>query len=390
MKTVLYYNVTTGEVFDADGSPRSLNNPFTAAYGEKRLFEWHLVTEVSGSDPEGWMPLSEFEVDPGIASLAADDTYVNAYPGRVESIETGSEESLLRIRLDSEDAVIPGRSRIRVQRTDGEFLEVEYTAVTEEGGVPEFHIPEDLSAEGVLSGGKAEVVKQPMAKSSSMLSGSDPSRGVFQFSLTFQSEKLKNLFEYSDLEASATRGLELRLAGVDGTGERVELVRAVAPLTILGVLDQSTLPAAVSEPEFNELQDWTLALLREGLEVAFSRDGNSWTTDSTGALYFRLRPSNIPDAQWCTAIPIPQPKLDPDHVEYSFSVLEGSGVETVEIPYSELKVSKPFDSSLFELQSDGSELNITHNANVQMFYTSSLVRICWNGTFPAGTYILRG
>lgn len=107
MKTVLYYNVTTGEVFDADGSPRSLNNPFTAAYGEKRLFEWHLVTEVSGSDPEGWMPLSEFEVDPGIASLAADDTYVNAYPGRVESIETGSEESLLRIRLDSEDAVIP-------------------------------------------------------------------------------------------------------------------------------------------------------------------------------------------------------------------------------------------------------------------------------------------
>ena len=239
--------------------------------------------------------------------------------------------------------MIPGRSRIRVQRTDGEFLEVEYTAVTEEGGVPEFHIPEDLSAEGVLSGGKAEVVKQPMAKSSSMLSGSDPSRGVFQFSLT-----------------------------------------------LLGVLDQSTLPAAVSEPEFNELQDWTLALLREGLEVAFSRDGNSWTTDSTGALYFRLRPSNIPDAQWCTAIPIPQPKLDPDHVEYSFSVSEGSGVETVEIPYSELKVSKPFDSSLFELQSDGSELNITHNANVQMFYTSSLVRICWNGTFPAGTYILRG
>ena len=65
-------------------------------------------------------------------------------------------------------------------------------------------------------------------------------------------------------------------------------------------------------------------------------------------------------------------------------------METVEIPYSELKVSKPFDSSLFELQSDGSELNITHNANVQMFYTSSLVRICWNGAFPAGTYVLRG
>ena len=65
-------------------------------------------------------------------------------------------------------------------------------------------------------------------------------------------------------------------------------------------------------------------------------------------------------------------------------------METVEIPYSELNVSKPFDSSLFELQSDGSELNITHNANVQMFYTSSLVRICWNGAFPAGTYVLRG
>ena len=77
-------------------------------------------------------------------------------------------------------------------------------------------------------------------------------------------------------------------------------------------------------------------------------------------------------------------------MEHSFAVSEDAAVETVEIAYSELNVSKPFDSSLFELQADGSELNITHNSNLQMFYTDSHVRLCWNGTFPAGTYILRG
>lgn len=390
MKTVIYYNVTTGESFDADGSPRSQNNPFTAAYGEKRLFEWHLVTEISGTDPAEWTALTEFESFPSIASLAADDTYINAYPGVFESYTLTEEESLLRIRFDAENAVVPEQGTLRVRQRDGTVLELEYTVASGGPEEWEFRIPEDLSGVEFLSGGTAEVLKQPMAKSSSTLSGSDPSRGIFLFSLTFQSEKLRKMFEYSDLEQAASRGLELHLAGVDGAGERVELVRAVAPLTILGVLDRSDIPAAVSDQERNELQSWTLALLASGLEAGFSKDGNLWTDDSTGALWFRLRPMNVPDAQWCTPIPIPQPKLDPDHVEYSFSVEEGAETETVEIPYSELNVSKPFDSSLFELQADGSELNITHNSNLQMFYTSTRVRLCWNGAFPAGTYILRG
>lgn len=390
MKTVIYYNVTTGEAFDADGSLRSLNNPFTVAYGEKRLFEWRLISAISGSSPAEWTPLTEFEYAPNIASLAADDTYINAYPGTFASCEPG-ETSIIQLNLELENMLIPAKGRLRLTKSDGELLELDYSAVTACAGGYRFYISENLDGTDFLVGGIADLLKQPMAKVTSYLSSSSiPSRGIFIFSMTFQSEKLKRMFEYSDQEQAVTRGLELRLAGLDKSAQRVELIRAVVPLTVLGVLDQSTIAASVSANELSACQSWTLALLAAGLEAAFSKDCISWNSNSTGALWFRLRPSNVPDAQWCTPIPIPQPKLDPDHVEYSFTIAEGASVETVEIPYSELNVVKPFDSSLFELQADGSELNITHNSNLQMFYTATHVRVCWNGAFPAGIYILRG
>lgn len=389
MKTVIYCNVTTGETFDADGCLRTLNNPFTAAYGEKRLFEWHLVTAADGNVPSEWPPLTEFEYTPSIASLAADDTYINAYPGTVVSCEPGA-TSILLLTLKEENPPVPAKGTLRLTGTDDELIEVDYTAATAVNGNWRFQIPEQLDAALFPAGTSADLLKQPMAKVSSFLSDSIPARGIFQFSLTFQSEKLRKLFEYADLEQVPTKGLELRLAGLDQSAQRVELVRAVVPLTILGVLDPGTLPVSIPANGLSAYQSWTLALLAAGLEAAFSKDKTSWTADSTGALWFRLRPANVPGAQWCTPIPIPQPKLDPDHVEHSFTVSEGAAIETIEIPYSELNVSKPFDSSLFELQADGSELNITHNSNLQMFYTETLVRICWNGTFPPGTYILRG
>ncbi len=390
MKTVIYYNVTTGEAFDANGSLRSLNNPFTVSYGEKRLFEWHLITSVSSSSPAEWTPLVEYELSPNIASLAADDTYINAYPGTFVSCESG-ETSIVQINIELENVNVPSHGRLRLTKADGDVIETEYSAAAACSGGYRFHISENLGNIDFLENGTADLLKQPMAKATSYLaSASTPSRGIFIFSMSFQSEKLRKLFEYSDQEEIATRGLELRLAGIDSSSQRTELIRAVVPLTILGVIDQSSIPVSVTENELSAYQSWSLALLAAGLEAAFSVNGTTWNSNSTGALWFRLRPANVPDAQWCTPIPIPQPKLDPDHVEYSFSIADGASIETVEIPYSELNVVKPFDSSLFELQADESELNITHNSNLQMFYTETHVKICWNGNFPAGTYILRG
>ena len=168
MKTVIYCNVTTGEAFDADGSPRSLNNPFTAAYGERRIFEWHLVTATSGASPANWTPLTEFEHAPSIASLAADDTYINAYPGRFVSCEN----SVVQLELDVDDSLIPGKGRLRLTKTDGAVQEIGYTAVTPCAGGYKFHAAETLAASNYLPDGSADLLKQPMAKTSSCLSGS--------------------------------------------------------------------------------------------------------------------------------------------------------------------------------------------------------------------------
>ena len=164
MKTVIYCNVTTGEAFDADGSPRSLNNPFTAAYGERRIFEWHLVTATSGASPANWTPLTEFEHAPSIASLAADDTYINAYPGRFVSCEN----SVVQLELDVDDSLIPGKGRLRLTKTDGAVQEIGYTAVTPCAGGYKFHAAETLAASDYLPDGSADLLKQPMAKTSSV------------------------------------------------------------------------------------------------------------------------------------------------------------------------------------------------------------------------------
>ena len=165
MKTVIYCNVTTGEAFDADGSPRSLNNPFTAAYGERRIFEWHLVTATSGASPANWTPLTEFEHAPSIASLATDDTYINAYPGRFVSCEN----SVVQLELDVDDSLIPGKGRLRLTKTDGAVQEIGYTAVTPCAGGYKFHAAETLAASDYLPDGSADLLKQPMAKTSSCL-----------------------------------------------------------------------------------------------------------------------------------------------------------------------------------------------------------------------------
>lgn len=382
MKTVIYCNVTTGEVFDADGSPRSLNNPFTAAYGERRIFEWHLVTAVSGSSPANWTPLTEFEYTPSIASLAADDTYISAYPGRFVSCEN----SVVQLELDVDDSLIPGKGQLRLTKTDGSLQEVSYTAVTPCDGGYKFHVDETLAPSDYLAGGTADLLKQPMAKTSFCLPGSVPARGVFQFSLAFRSEKLKKLFEYADVERIATRGLELRLAGLDASSQRVELVRAVVPLTILGVLDQSSLAETIPETELNTYQTWTLAQLSAGIETSFSADGSVWSASSANAEWVRLRPANVANAAWSAPVPLPRPK----NVEYSFTIAEGNTAAEQEIPYAALNVSKPFDFSLFQRQSDDSELNITNSSGLQIFCTASAVRLVWSSAIPAGTYVLRG
>lgn len=382
MKTVIYCNVTTGEAFDADGSPRSLNNPFTAAYGERRIFEWHLVTATSGASPANWTPLTEFEHAPSIASLAADDTYINAYPGRFVSCEN----SVVQLELDVDDSLIPGKGRLRLTKTDGAVQEIGYTAVTPCAGGYKFHAAETLAASDYLPDGSADLLKQPMAKTSSCLSGSIPARGIFQFSLAFRSEKLKKLFEYADVERIATRGLELRLAGLDASSQRVELVHAVVPLTVLGVLDQSSLAETIPEAELDAYQAWTLAQLAAGIETSFSADGSIWSASSANAEWVRLRPANVANAAWSTPVPLPRPVV----VEYSFTIAAGNTAVEHVIPYSELNVSKPFDFSLFRQQSDSSELNITNSSGLQIFCTASAVRLVWSSAIPEGTYILRG
>jgi len=393
MKTIIYYNVNSGEAFDAEGRIRTANNPFTAAYGEKRIFEWRLITDNTAPDPSTWPAFTDFEHTPTIASAATDNSYVSAYKGTLASVTSGT-VSEVAVTTSATGDEVASTGEIRLKLADGTESGYDYTAAVKTETGFTFSIDEDLETVTFLENSPVDILKRPMAKADTLLDSSDVQNGIFAFAILFQSEKLKKIFEYSDSESFTTKGLELRVAGLDDSNLRVELAQAIVPLTILGVLDQTDLGPAVSLPPLNEYQTWARGLIAAGIEVQFSSDQETWTDQSTGATHFRLRPAGVDAAVWSSAITLAQPAapVENNQLHYEFTVPSGNTESIITITLSDLGVTtwSKLQVGLYKLQSDFSEMDITKDQNLQIKIYRTKVTLTWtSGAFPQGTYYLR-
>lgn len=388
MKTIIYYNVNTGEAFDSEGQLRTSNNPFKVSYLEKHLFEWHLVSSRTAGSPANWTPYTDFEYTPSIASITADDSYLNAWRGTLVSIESGVSSSAVSVSSEAPADEVTSTGNIRLTESDGTLIEIAYTAVSKTASGYLFTVGESLDPEDFSFGGTVDILKSPLAKTNILLASSVPANGIFAFSLLFHSERLKRLFEYSGAESLAVKGLELRAAGVDGNDQQAELLRATVPLTIRGILDQSGLAAELPENALTAYQAWTCGLLASGLETQFSTDGSTWSSNAAGALYFRMRPLGV-SAAWSTAIPL---DCSARNLHYSFTVASGNTEVQFAFTLSALGITnwQKIRLSLFKLQGDDSELDITANQNLEIYLSSSGAVFKWlDGAFPEGTYYIR-
>ena len=237
MKTVIYYNVTTGESFDQDGSLRTSNNPFSASYGERRTFEWHLMSATNSELPvTQWTPWKEWDIAPQNAVIAADDNYLAAYPGTLkESAAPGT--GAVALTLNTTPEMVAPNGKIRLFRQDRSALILSYTAAnqTSDGIVLAVELPE--TEPEFPAGTRADILAEPLAAAELTAETSTPDQGIFSFDLTLCGWRLAEKMEYSDIEQLTAKGLELCISAADETsGKQLVLLCCQVPFIIKNVL----------------------------------------------------------------------------------------------------------------------------------------------------------
>lgn len=242
MKTVIYYNVTTGEAFDQEGTLRTQNNPFTAAYGERRTFEWHLMASTNSDKPvSDWTPWNEWEISPQNAFSASDDNYLSAYPATLkEAASAGAGAISISTNVLPQD--IPPSGTLRFFRHDNSTLMLPYTAFNaiSDGMVFAVEIPE---SEEFPSGTQLDIMEEPLVRASHFSTEhSQPDQGIFSFDMNLYSWRLSRKMEYSDIDSLTSKGLELCVAGIDPVSEtQTILLRCQVPFLIKNVISMYSL-----------------------------------------------------------------------------------------------------------------------------------------------------
>lgn len=227
MKTVIYYNITTGESFDQDGSLRSSNNPFSASYGERRTFEWHLVTS---SNSDQW---TDWDIMPQSAIIAADDNYLAAYQGYLKESVSGSVNAISAVIKNMPEHIAPA-GNLRIFNPDQTSVIVPYTAVNSISDGFVFAV--ELSDIELAEGTRVDVMETPLV-SAVMNSNSSIEQGIFSFDLTLNGARLAEKMEFSDIEFLTAKGLELCVTGIDSdTSEQTVILRCQVPFVIKNVL----------------------------------------------------------------------------------------------------------------------------------------------------------
>ena len=305
MRTVIYYNVTTGETFDQNGTLRTVNNPFLAGYGERKILEWHLMKSADSNVPvTSWIPWTDWDITPSLAFTAADDNYIAAFPGALKESASGGCGAVTIIPETDPGEIAPS-GRLRFFRNDSSMLELDYRAYqrTSKGYIFSAVIPEE---ESFPSGTKADIIQSPLVSSDAFLRDvSDPENGIFVFDLSISGWRLSRIMEYSNTEKLSVKGLELTVAGTDPetTAESV-LIRCQAPFAIKGVLNLFRNPAALPENQISAVQEWMLGVLSNGITAEYLDQSGNWSSEKENAVSMRWKLAGVPSMPWSPEIPL--------------------------------------------------------------------------------------
>lgn len=275
-KTIIYYVVTTGSLYDQYGnilSTKALN----AFLSNKITLELHYVVSSSpDTTPDQWEKYTKYAGVPLVSTLSVDNNMKHASKGTLAE-EFNSASSTMLVTCESTSVNSSGT--LYVYNSSGIGSAIRYTSVSYANGQYTFGVENTLGEGTTFPVGSTVRVPEALMLS---ISGEDvddskSEEGIFSFNIYAISSKIIELLDYSDAsEISA-----MMQHKIVSDGNIIDTYNF--SFTIFNLLDyegDAEIPATPDNPLADKT--WVLSLYRKPPVFEYSVDGVSgWHTEQT-------------------------------------------------------------------------------------------------------------
>lgn len=358
----IYTNVITGANYDADGNLFSSTSPYMF-YKNRETVRWQLCSdtpdlqgemEYTGDDDEpqtltpedAWTKYTGFDGVTGLgAYLTADNNFTMKLRGTLKTaIPSGTVSSVVATIDGATFANIPQSGIVTLFHENGNSETIEYTErdIDIETKTVTFTCAEGASVENPYDVNDYMDVGESVYMQASLdYSASDVPNGLFVFTITAYSQKLRMDIVYSDIIGLTVRGLELCIFQSDTQDDSLQVLNRylVNSFTIRSGIADVDSGGQIPETTINQAVEAMHALLASGFAFQFSADGTSWHDTQSGTdFYYRIR-SAAGGGSWSNAVQMKAAYVylayasDDEGSDFSLTPTVTVGGGTVILPY---------------------------------------------------------
>lgn len=294
-----YINTVTGTWYNSDGDlfrdgmpEYTYQNSYRIAI---QLCSSTPSSATEGVNPEEWEKYTGYSAGGVTALLSADNDFRRRRKGTVVGEIPAGAVSQIAMDIESaSSATIRSSGTLRLFNTSGVAEVLKYDSVSISGETVTFSISSGSVLENSYPDGAAGDVPDAIYAQAAMIAEeSDPANGLFVFDFVIYSEKLREKFEYADLETlDDLKGIELLIFSLDGDTADIHDRYFCKSCSIKAPMAEPGLLTEIPDSCSGNLASMITALISNGFDVEFSADGDSWHTEQLeddSFMRFRLK-----------------------------------------------------------------------------------------------------
>lgn len=294
-----YINTVTGTWYNSDGDlfrdgmpEYTYQNSYRIAI---QLCSSTPSSATEGVNPEEWEKYTGYSAGGVTALLSADNDFRRRRKGTVVGEIPAGATSQISMDIESASvATIRSSGTLRLFNTSGVAEVLKYDSVSISGETVTFSISSGSVLKNSYSDGAAGDVPDAIYAQAAMIAEeSDPANGLFVFDFLVYSEKLREKFEYSDLETlDDLKGIELLIFSLDGDAADIHDRYFCKSCSIKAPMAEPGLLTEIPDSCSGNLASMITALISNGFDVEFSADGDSWHAEQLeedSSMRFRLK-----------------------------------------------------------------------------------------------------